>query len=284
MKKLELSAVYVNPLTDFGFALIFAQDRNRDLLIHFLNAIIGEKEQITDIEYLPVNQFGYLEKDRKAVFDIFCKNEKGEQFIVEMQRAEQKYFKDRSLFYSAFPILKQAAKGEWDFNLKAVYTIAILDFVLFDEEKDDSEYYLEQVYLTRNRTKTLFTDKLNLIFVELPKFTKEKGDLRTSSDFWLYSLKHAEELTFRPSEIQGEIFDKLFETLEINQLTEEEMETYNKSILKYRDVRSAVELAEEKGIKQGIKITAVKLLREGMSIDFVSRTTGIPPEKLIDLI
>jgi hypothetical protein len=74
--------VYVNPLTDFGFALIFAQDRNRDLLIHFLNAIIGEKEQITDIEYLPVNQFGYLEKDRKAVFDIFCKNEKYEPAVI----------------------------------------------------------------------------------------------------------------------------------------------------------------------------------------------------------
>ena len=128
-----LNTVYINPLTDFGFAFVFAQDKNKDLLIHFLNAIIDKKEPITDIEYLPVNQFGYLEKERKAVFDIFCKNKKGERFIVEMQRAEQKYFRDRSLFYSAFPILKQAPKGEWDFNLKAVYTIAILDFVLFDE-------------------------------------------------------------------------------------------------------------------------------------------------------
>ena len=130
MKSFELEDFYVNPLTDFGFALVFAQDKNKDLLIHFLNAIIGGKEQITDIEYLPVTQFGDQEKERKAVFDIFCKNKKGEQFIVEMQRAEQKYFRDRSLFYSAFPILKQAYKGKWDFNLKAVYMIAILDFVL----------------------------------------------------------------------------------------------------------------------------------------------------------
>jgi len=196
-----LDAVYVNPLTDFGFALVFAQDKNKDLLIHFLNAILGREEQITDIEFLPTNQFGYVERERKAVFDIFCKKEKGERFIVEMQRAEQKYFRDRSLFYSAYPILKQAPKGEWDFNLKAVYTIAILDFVLFNEDKDDKYHYLEQVFLTRNRTKTQFTDKLNLIFVELPKFRKKEKDLDTNADRWLYSLKHAKDLASQPDVI-----------------------------------------------------------------------------------
>jgi predicted transposase/invertase (TIGR01784 family) len=279
-----LKGFYVNPLTDFGFALVFAQEKNKDLLIHFLNAIIGEEEQITDIEYLPVNQFGHLEKDRKAVFDIFCKNKNGEQFVVEMQRAEQKYFRDRSLFYSAFPILKQAPKGDWDFNLKAVYTIAILDFVLFNEDEDDRNHYLEQVYLVRDRTKTKFTDKLNLIFVELPKFMKEAKDLKTDADRWLYSLKHAQELTSQPAEIQGDIFKKLFDILKINQLTEEEMENYNKSILRYRDVRSAVELASERGILQGIekgiKITAIKCLAKGMSIELVCQVTGLTPEQI----
>ena len=288
MSSFILEDFYVNPLTDFGFALIFAQDKNKDLLIHFLNAIMGGKEQITDIEYLPVNQFGYAEKERKAVFDIFCKNKNGEQFIVEMQRVEQKHFRERSLFYSLFPILKQAPKGKWDFDLKAVYTIAILDFVLFDEEEDDMKHYLEQVHLVRERTKTKFTDKLNLVFVELPKFMKAKEDLKTDADRWFYSLKHAKNLKTRPDEIQGSVFDKLYEILQINQLTEEQMETYNKSILKYRDVRSAVELAKEryfkggieKGIEQNIKTTVIRCLKEGMSIELVSRVTGLTPEQI----
>ena len=286
-------AFYVDPLTDFGFALVFAQEKNKDLLIHFLNAIIGKKEPSINIEYLPVNQFGHLEKDRKAVFDIFCKNEKEERFIIEMQRAEQKHFSDRSLFYAAFPILRQAPKGKWDFNLKTVYMIAILDFVLFDEDKDDKNYYREQIYLTRDRTKTRFSNKLNLIFFELPKFRKEEKDLETDADYWLYSLKHAKELTCQPAEIRGEIFDKLFETLEINQLTREQMETYDKSILQYRDVRSAVELAQERyyekgrvigieeGIKKGVEITAIKFLQEGMPLDLVSRVTGLTPDQIM---
>jgi predicted transposase/invertase (TIGR01784 family) len=200
-----------------------------------------------------------------------------------MQRAEQKYFRDRSLFYSAFPILKQAPKGDWDFNLKAVYTIAILDFVLFNEDKDDRNHYLERVHLTRDRTKTKFSDKLNLIFVELPKFMKEEKDLKTDADRWLYSLKHARELTSQPAGIRGKIFDKLFETLKINQLTEEEMETYNKSILKYRDVRSAVELAQERYFEKGIKTTAIKCLEEGLPVELVCRVTGLTIEQIKQL-
>jgi predicted transposase/invertase (TIGR01784 family) len=191
--------------------------------------------------------------------------------------------------------LKQAPKGGWDFNLKAVYVIAILDFVLFDEDKDDMEHYLEQVHLTRDRTKTWFTDKLNFIFVELPKFTKEEKDLQTNADRWLYSLKHAKELTLQPAEIRGKIFDKLYKTLEIKQLTKEQMETYDKSILKYKDVRSAVEWAKEKyfargktsGIAEGIEKGSIEIAKkcfaEGMSIDFVSRVTGLTAEELFDI-
>jgi predicted transposase/invertase (TIGR01784 family) len=175
--------------------------------------------------------------------------------------------------------------------------------VLFDEKKENVNNYSEQVYLTRNRTKEKFTDKLNLIFVELPKFTKEKTELETNADLWLYSLKHAKELTSQPAEIKGKIFDKLYETLEIEQLTEEQMETYDKSILKYRDVRSAVELAEERyfargieegvkrGIRQGIErglmsaqeTFAKRCLQNNLPIEMVSKLTGLTPEQLIDI-
>jgi len=134
MKKFEeLETRYLNPLTDFGFHRIFGEESNKDLLMDFLNEIIKEEGRITDIQYLVSEQWGNFETDRKAVFDIFCKTEKGEYFIVEMQNAKQPFFRDRSIFYTSIPIQKQAPKGVWNFQLKAVYLVAILDFVLAEK-------------------------------------------------------------------------------------------------------------------------------------------------------
>jgi len=124
-KYVEFRARYLNPLTDFGFHKIFGSESNKDLLIDFLNHVIHGEGLIKDIRYLPTEQWGYYEKDRKAVFDILCITENDEYFIVEMQKAKQEFFRDRSLFYASMPIQRQAPKGKWNFELKAVYLVAI---------------------------------------------------------------------------------------------------------------------------------------------------------------
>ena len=93
---------YVNPYTDFGFKLLFGTPVNKDLLIGFLNALFRGEQEITDVTYLNAEQLGRAEWDRKAVFDVYCENVKGERFIVEMQKARQKYFKDR-VFRTTIP-------------------------------------------------------------------------------------------------------------------------------------------------------------------------------------
>jgi len=118
MNKIEkIESRFLNPLTDFGFHRLFGTESSKKFLISFLNEVIRDESLITDIQYLPPNQQGFTEKERKAVFDIFCTNEKGEYLIVEMQRARQKYFRDRSLFYASLPIQKQAPQGIWNFQL-----------------------------------------------------------------------------------------------------------------------------------------------------------------------
>ncbi|MFT4925996.1 MAG: putative transposase/invertase (TIGR01784 family), partial [Phenylobacterium sp.] len=97
--------VFINPYTDYGFKKLFGEEKNKPLLISFLNDLLGGKEQVTDLtfqntEHLPDGGV----KQRKAVFDIYCTNAKGEHFIVELQKAKQNYFKDRTVFYSTFPI------------------------------------------------------------------------------------------------------------------------------------------------------------------------------------
>ncbi len=116
---------YINPFTDYGFKRLFGEDPNKDLLLDFLNELLREEEgKIMELSYLPTESLPISVGERKAVFDIYCTNEKEEKFIVEMQKAEQKFFKDRTVFYSTFPIQQQARnKGRnWNFELKNVYT------------------------------------------------------------------------------------------------------------------------------------------------------------------
>jgi predicted transposase/invertase (TIGR01784 family) len=255
MEKQNFFLRYLNPLTDFGFHKIFGTEESKDLLIDFLNQVIKEEGLITDIKYLPPENLGVDENDRKAIFDIYCITEKGEYFVVEMQRAKQKYFRDRSLFYASFPIQRQALRGDkWDYQLKAVYVVSVLNFVLFNEFEEDKEQIVEHVHLIRDRTKTLFSPNLNFIFVELPKFRKTKQELTTNFDRWLYVLKNLHGLEDRPIEIGGKIFDKLFKLAEIKQLTKDDMEYYRRSILESNDILNMIDYAREEGEEKGREI------------------------------
>jgi predicted transposase/invertase (TIGR01784 family) len=265
---------------------LFATESNKDLLIDFLNEIIKEEGCITDIEYKQTEQLGNTEDDRKAVFDIFCTNEKGENFIVEIQKARQVHFVDRSLFYATFPIQSQAPQGEWNFELKAVYLVGILDFTLF-EDKADETHFIEKIYLTRDRTKERYSKKLNFIFIELPKFKKTVEELENNADRWLFCLSNLSKLNSRPVEVQGRIFERLFKLAEIKKLTDTEMETYNKSITEYSDVRNCMEYAMERGREEGaisksFEITK-KLLDLHLPINDIVKATGLTPEQIIAL-
>ena len=153
----EIAEKYINPFTDFGFKKLFGTEVNKDLLMDFLNGLIHEKGRITEVKYLNNEQLGRTEYDRKAVFDIFCQTKTGEKFIVEMQKSKHNFFKERSVFYASFPIREQSVKGDWDYDLKAVYMIGVLDFV-FNEDKDDANYYHSEVKLMDIKKKTVFYD------------------------------------------------------------------------------------------------------------------------------
>ena len=105
-------------------------------LVSFINSLLHGREQIKELTYLNTEHLGTGESDRRAVFDVYCENEYGEKFLVEMQRGEQQFFKDRSLYYATFPIREQARRGDWDYELQRVYVIGILNFS-FDGTRPD---------------------------------------------------------------------------------------------------------------------------------------------------
>jgi predicted transposase/invertase (TIGR01784 family) len=289
-----LEGIYINPLTDFGFKKLFGSESNKELLIDFLNEIIKEAGCITDIQYQPTYQLGNTETDRKAVFDLFCTNEKGEYFIVEMQKAKQAHFVDRSLFYSTFPIQNQAPQGTWNFKLKAVYLVGILDFDYFDGDE-----YIEHIYLARDKTKERFSDKLNFTYVILTKFRKTLEELKTNTDRWLYCLKNLALLDSCPEEVQGRIFERLFKAAEIKKLTKNEMEEYRKNVMDYADVRDCVDCARDEGREEGFERGIEQGREEGFEkgklevarnlldlhfpVNEIIKATGLSPEQILSL-
>jgi len=242
---------YINFFTDFGFKKLFGSEVSKDLLIDFLNELLrGKESPIVELTFKKTEHLGASELDRKAIFDLYCVSETGERFIVELQKAKQKYFKERSLFYATFPIQEQAEKGEWDFQLKTVYTVAILDF-LFDETKQDAKY-VHDVRLTEQETKMVFCDKLIFIYIEMPKFLKREEELVTQMDKWLFAIQNLSRLENVPSKLQAAVFQRFFELAEIACMSPEDRSNYEASLKYYRDMNNVVATAEEKGHLLGI--------------------------------
>ncbi|MEB3335964.1 MAG: Rpn family recombination-promoting nuclease/putative transposase, partial [Leptolyngbyaceae bacterium] len=239
---------YINLLTDFGFKRLFGTEPNKAILIDFLNVLLPPQHQVQDLTYRNTETLGNTPIDRKAIFDLYCESETGEKFIVEMQKAKHNYFKDRSLYYSTFPIQEQAEKGDWNYQLAPVYTIGILDFV-FDDHKDE-ETLLHTVEL-KDQACQVFYDKLKFIYIELPKFRKSIEELENHFEKWLFLLKYLPELEAPPLPLQEQVFIQLFEVAEISNFSQDEKLAYESSLKYYRDLKGVVETAREEGIEQG---------------------------------
>ena len=251
---------YINPYTDFGFKKLFGTEMNKDLLISFINSLFRGEEVITDLTYLNTEHLGTSEADRKAVFDVYCENQRGEKILVEMQRGEQRFFKDRSIYYATFPIREQGQRGEWNYELKAVYVIGILNFT-FDE--DDENYFHHEVQLMDTKTKNVFYDKLTFIYLEMPKFNKSEDELDGMFEKWLFVLRNLSRLMERPKALQERVFGKLFDAAEIAHFSKIEYDAYEDSLKAYRDWKSTVDTAAYKGHEKGLEEGLKKGRREG---------------------
>jgi predicted transposase/invertase (TIGR01784 family) len=291
---------YINPFTDFGFKRLFGEEMNKDLLLDFLNVLLHDQQgNLVELSFMRTEKFGRSEQERKAIFDIYCENEKGEKFLVEMQKSKQAYFKDRSVYYSSFPIQEQAQRSDWNYRLNAVYTIGILDFV-FDEDKEDKEKFRYDVQLTYNQTKKIFYDKLTFVYLEMPKFTKTIDQLETHFDKWLYILKNLHKLDRLPERLKEKVFEKVFAVAEISKLSKQEYQNYEDSLKIYRDLQNSIETArsegeakgEARGVGIGVEIGEAKkdheftlrLYKKGYSTEQIVDLTGLPVEKIEAII
>ena len=245
-----LQEKYINLLTDFGFKRVFGTEPNKGLLIDFLNTLLPAHHRIQLVTFKSTENLGSTQLDRKAIFDIYCQAENGERFIVEIQKAKQNYFKDRSVYYATFPIQEQALKGNWNYQLTPVYTVGVLDFIFDDHRHEDTLLHTVEL---KNQHCQVFYDKLKFIYIELPKFTKPLEALETHFDKWLFLLKHLPELSDPPQRLQESVFLDLFEVAEIANFSPLEQESYHNSLKYYRDLNNVVDTSRQEGWQEGLQ-------------------------------
>ena len=228
--------VYINPLTDFGFKRIFGTEANKDLLIDFLNVVLNLEDGIKELYYTNPEKQGRVKTDPKAVFDLHCVTRKGERILIEMQKLSQEYYKDRALYYASFPIQEQGEKKKkWDYLLKPVYSVNVVNFKL-DKARKTSKY-TSYIQLTDIDTQEVFYDKLMFVYLELPRFTKKIAELETNVERWMYVLRNLPRLNDLPEVLRGQqCFRKLFEQAKIANMTKEELDEYQESLKNYRDM------------------------------------------------
>ena len=255
---------YIDPLSDFGFKLLFGSEPNKDLLISFLNELFKDRKHIVDLTYNKNENHGPQNDYRTSVYDLTCTGQDGEQFIIEVQRLHQTYFKDRAIYYTSSLIHDQGPKGEykWNFRLKEVYLIGLMDFTFEDTRP---QTYLHRVHLTYEKTKKVFYNKLGYIFIEIPKFNKSEKLLKNDLERWLYVLRNMSRLEKIPVYLSKRIFEKLFKIAEVSNLSKEEYMSYERSLMakwdEYARNESATEEGRKKGRKEGLYEKSVEVVK-----------------------
>ncbi len=284
-----MKAKYVNPFTDFGFKKIFGEAASAPLLCDFLNALLPDQPPIVRLTFKNNEQLGQAEADRRAIYDLYCENEKGEKYIVELQKARQNFFKDRTVYYSTFPIREQAEKGGWDYDLQAVYCVGILAFAFADQGPDRGEV-LHTVQL-KDQHGRVFYDKLTYLYLEMPNFHKTEAELDTRLDKWLYFIQHLEDFQAIPALFGDEIFRQAFERAKLANLGPAERDQYEDSLKVYRDLNAVVDTAfgdgraegKAEGKAEGQAAIVQRMRQKGLTNADIADLTGLPEAEVAGL-
>ena len=285
---------YINPFIDYGFKKLFVTETNKDILISFLNAVIEDTaDPIVDLTYKNVELIGDFNGARDSYLDAYCETASGRQFIVEMQNSWQPFFKDRTLYYAAKAITNQAVKDDptkreqpkkkekaekWNYRLKEVYVIAVMNFNLPRAEYQPDDYY-HKIMLTDLDDQHVFYDKLTLIYLEMRKVGKAKLDMNRPLDRWLmvlYKLWGEEDC---PPELEDPIFKKLYKEADFARFNSDQQLTYERSWKRELDIYNQIEggriLCLEEGREEGLLEAARKMKALGLDDETIKKATGI---------
>ena len=291
--------IYADLLNDFMFKRIFGSEANKDVLIAFLNRMLPDMG-IEDVTFIPTYHLGESSADRQAVFDLSCQCKNGSTFIVEMQRARQRHFRERALFYTSYPIMEQGRlareryesekvelqhKGlpvpefKWDYHLSPVIMVSILNFSLDHSPNWPQHRYYSSYSLREETYGERMTNNLRYVFLELGRF-----------------FCHIQDMTERPEGFVEIEFERLFNLAKIANFTAEELRTYHNSLNHMCDYANTIDYAREEGLEKGIERGRVegraeeradmilKMYSKGMTLQEISSLLDISESELKSII
>ena len=279
---------FINPFTDVGFKIIFGQEFSKPRLLDFLNTLLEGERVITNLTFLDKEQEAMFDGDRSPIYDILCETDSKEKIIVEMQNREHPNFKERMLYYASEAIVRQGERGTtWNYDIKAVYMVAFTNFVLTGY----SDRLRIDVGLTDLQQGGVFSDKLRLIYLQMPCFTKEMDECENHFERWIYILKNMEILERMPWAAQNAVFRRLAEVAEVSALSKEERIKYDRALKRYRDTYNAMTGAEMKGRAEGRaegvednkRDNARRMKADNMSAELIAKYTGLSIETINNL-
>jgi len=278
--------IFINPKTDFAFKKIFGSEQSKDILISFLNSLLyGGQSRIQDLEIINPYLAPKIQGIKDTYLDVKARLTDNKMVIIEMQVLNLEGFEKRILYNASKVYSIQLEPGEDYTLLNPVIALTLTDFEMFED--------LPQVVSTFVlKEKTVLTDypinDLELVFVELPKFTKALDELETLADKWIYFIKSARGLETIP-ETMGQVPEirKAFEVANQANLTRDELEALEQREIYIHDQRNAIRLALRQGIQigreQGIQESKREIARQMIGVldeDTISRITGLSLEEV----
>jgi predicted transposase/invertase (TIGR01784 family) len=260
---------FADPRTDFAFKKIFGNDQAKDVLISFLNAVLGldAAHAVVDVTILNPYEAPKTKYMRASYVDVKCVDARGISYIVEMQVAYVAGFEKRVIYNASKAYGNQLLVGEAYPKLNQVISINILDFILFD----DFTHYLSCHQIQETITGNSYLDEIRYYFIELPKFGKTEEELETVIDKWIYFIKHTRHLDRVPAKLDEPAFRKAFELANRANMTPEELEHYEDSVLVMLDERGRIDGAEQNKARE----IARSMRRDGVDTTLIAKWTGL---------
>ena len=241
---------FIELKTNFAFRRIFGSEDSKDALISFINAALKleNERRVVKVEVKNPCQVRYLPIRKDSIVDIACRDERGIEYLVEMQVEKVKGFGNRMIYDLAKGYSGQLLRGQNDPQLHDVVFISVMDFSLFE----GLDSYRSLFVMKDVETNYTPLNRFLLCCFELGKFKKKEGELSGMLEKWIYFLKEVGDLKIRPSILKEEVFDGVFERIQVANLSDREMDAYDASIQEERDKRGLFAGGEDKGRAEGI--------------------------------
>ena len=276
---------FINPKTDYAFKKIFGSAQSKDILISFLNALVYEGNSIIeDLEIINPNLPPRVQGLKDTYLDVKAKLNDGTLIIIEMQVLNVQSFGKRVLFNAAKTYAFQLQRGEGYRMLKSVIALTLTDFEMFPQRNHFTSRF---VYREVSDGSLYPENDIELLFVELPKFTKELEQLETITDKWIYFIKSARSLTGIPDNMgDNPELQRAFEIANQANLSPEELEDFERREMFIYDQQGAVNLGMEQGRQQGReqeKLAIATKLLDVLDDEAIAKTTGLNLEAIKNL-